>query len=330
MSSATRRRICTCKAFSPSLAISCFFFTAFASAQQPQPSFQDELLNHHQGTWILHGTIAGKPTTHDVTADWVLNHQYLRIHETSREKNAKGEPAYEAMVFVGWDAVTSRYFAIWHDVWGGFGAASIGYAPRSGDEIRFLFKNEQGKDDFHTTFAYNRSADTWDWRMDNDDNGILKPFARVALNRAQTETQNSASDREAATPMHITGPFDVKVTPQDDKTGDSKLGRMTLDKQYHGDLEATATGQMLTAATDVKGSAGYVAIEKVTGNLKGRNGSFILQHSGTMSGGKFQLIVTVVPDSGTGQLAGITGKMNINIAADGNHSYDFEYMLPAQ
>jgi len=100
---------------------------------------------------------------------------------------------------------------------------------------------------------------------------------------------------------------------------------MTLDKQYHGDLEASGTGQMLTAGTEVKGSGAYVAIEKVTGSLQGRTGSFVLQHAGTMTRNVPQLAITVVPDSGTGQLKGITGKMMINIAPDGKHSYDFDY-----
>jgi len=121
------------------------------------------------------------------------------------------------------------------------------------------------------------------------------------------------------------GPFEVKLAPQ--KEDDPALGRMTIDKQFHGELEATSKGQMLTAATDVKGSAGYVAIERVTGTLKGRTGSFVLQHSGTMTRGTPQLSVTVVPDSGTGALAGLEGKMSIQIAA-GKHSYDFEYTLP--
>jgi hypothetical protein len=141
---------------------------------------------------------------------------------------------------------------------------------------------------------------------------------------AQTVDQ---SPKEALVTTHATGPFDVKVIPQDDKSEDPLLGRMTLDKQYHGDLEATGKGQMLTAGTSVKGSGAYVAIEKVTGSLRGRTGSFALQHSGTMTQGVPHLIVTVVPDSGTGQLAGISGKMTINIA-DGKHSYDFEYTLP--
>jgi len=129
--------------------------------------------------------------------------------------------------------------------------------------------------------------------------------------------------------MHATGPFEVKLAPQDDKI-DPSLGRMTIDKQFHGDLEATSKGQMLTggtAGTNPKGSGVYVAVEKVTGTLHGRTGSFILYHTGIMTQGKPELSINVVPDSGTGQLAGIAGKMNI-IIKDGKHSYDFEYTLP--
>lgn len=129
-------------------------------------------------------------------------------------------------------------------------------------------------------------------------------------------------------PTHASGAFDVKITPQSDKDADPALGRMSIDKQYHGDLEGTGKGQMLTAGTDVKGSAVYVAIEKFNGTVKGRNGTFVLHHTGIMTRGVPQLSITVVPDSGTGQLAGITGKMTINIAPDGKHSYEFEYTLP--
>jgi len=137
------------------------------------------------------------------------------------------------------------------------------------------------------------------------------------------------SKKEAPVTNHASGPFDVKVTPQDDKSDDPLLGRMSLDKQYHGDLEGTGKGQMLTAGTAIKGSGAYVAIEKVSGSLKGRSGTFVLQHTGSMAGGNFHLDVTVVPDSGTGQLQGISGKMNIIIASGGKHSYEFEYSLPA-
>lgn len=130
--------------------------------------------------------------------------------------------------------------------------------------------------------------------------------------------------------QHAAGPFDVKVTHQDDNSSDPLLARMTLDKQYHGDLEGTGQGQMLTAGTSVKGSGAYVAIEKVTGTLKGRKGTFVLQHSGTMTQNKPMLTITIVPDSGTEQLAAISGKMTIIITADGKHTYDLEYTLPAQ
>jgi len=125
-----------------------------------------------------------------------------------------------------------------------------------------------------------------------------------------------------------TGTFDVKVTPQPsaDK-GDGAVGRMTLDKQFHGDLEGTSKGEMLTAMTAVKGSAGYVAIERVTGTLRGRKGTFALQHTGLMTRGTPSLTITVVPDSGTDQLAGLGGTMAIVIAADGKHSYELDYTL---
>jgi Protein of unknown function (DUF3224) len=124
------------------------------------------------------------------------------------------------------------------------------------------------------------------------------------------------------------GTFDVKLSPQalSDSTADATMGRMSIDKQFHGDLEATSKGEMLTAGTAVKGSAGYVAMERVDGALHGRSGTFVLQHTGTMTRGAPQLTVTVVPDSGTGQLAGLAGRMAIHIA-DGKHSYDFDYTL---
>ncbi len=127
---------------------------------------------------------------------------------------------------------------------------------------------------------------------------------------------------------HATGLFDVKISPQDNSTQTSTVGRFLLDKQYKGGLEGEGKGQMLSAGTDVKGSGAYVAIERVTGTLDGRHGSFTLQHTGTMTQGHPSMSVTVVPDSGTSQLAGIAGTMKISIAPDGKHSYNFEYTLP--
>jgi hypothetical protein len=120
----------------------------------------------------------------------------------------------------------------------------------------------------------------------------------------------------------------VKLKPltMEHSGADATLGRMSIDKQFHGDLEAVSEGEMLTAGTGVKGSAGYVAIERVRGTLDGRDGAFILQHSGIMTRGVPQLTVTVVPDSGIGQLTGLAGKMDIKIV-NGKHSYEFEYTL---
>jgi hypothetical protein len=147
------------------------------------------------------------------------------------------------------------------------------------------------------------------------------------LGQGNSTTQNPPAKEKVFT-MHAAGTFDVKLTPQAVEEGDAGLGRMSIDKQFHGDLEGTSKGFMLASAgTVVKGSGGYVAMEKVTGTLKGRTGSFVLQHSGTMTRGTPQLSVTVVPDSGTGELEGITGTLTIKID-QGKHSYELDYTLP--
>lgn len=127
--------------------------------------------------------------------------------------------------------------------------------------------------------------------------------------------------------IHASGTFDVKMVPQaqDEKDG-AALGRFILHKNFQGDLEGTSNGEMLAFNTSVAGSAGYVAMEQVTGKLNGKNGSFALQHNGIMTRGAPQLSVTIVPDSGTGDLAGISGKMEITIA-DGKHFYELAYTI---
>ncbi len=125
----------------------------------------------------------------------------------------------------------------------------------------------------------------------------------------------------------VSGTFEVKVSPQAPDEGDtSGVGRLLLDKQFQGDLEATSKGQMLAISSAVKGSAGYVAMEQVTGTLLGKTGAFALQHFGKMTRGVPELNVTVVPDSGTGELEGLTGRMQI-IIAEGKHSYEFDYSI---
>lgn len=126
--------------------------------------------------------------------------------------------------------------------------------------------------------------------------------------------------------QHAKGSFDVRLQPIDvyNKDEGANLARMSLDKQFHGALEATSKGEMVSAMGSVKGSAGYVAIERVTGTLAGRHGSFTLQHNATMTRGEPYLNIIVVPDSGTGELTGLSGSMKI-IIANGHHAYEFEY-----
>lgn len=131
-------------------------------------------------------------------------------------------------------------------------------------------------------------------------------------------------------PTRISGPFDVKMTPQPPDvtgTGDPAIGRVTLDKQFRGELEAVSKGQMLAFRSAVQGSAGYVAMERVVGTLAGRAGSFVLQHAGLMDRGTPSLTIHVVPDSGTDQLAGLTGTMAIRVENKA-HFYDFDFALP--
>ncbi|MCC8402922.1 DUF3224 domain-containing protein [Paraburkholderia sp. MMS20-SJTN17] len=125
------------------------------------------------------------------------------------------------------------------------------------------------------------------------------------------------------------GTFIVALQPMpfENVDDESRLGRMSIDKQISGDLTATTQGQMLSAMTSVKGSAGYVALEQVTGTLAGKRGTFVLQHIGVMNRGAAALAVTVVPDSGTQELSGIEGEFKIDIV-DGAHTYEFAYRLP--
>jgi hypothetical protein len=156
--------------------------------------------------------------------------------------------------------------------------------------------------------------------------GIWLCFWLGVSGLAQSQPGQSAAGKEKVVTGHARGTFDVKLTPQAGEDGaEASIARIAIEKQFHGDLEGTSKGQML--ASRAKGSGGYVAMEMFTGTLKGRTGSFVLQHSGTMTPAAVQLSVTVVPDSATGQLEGLAGTMTIKVA-DGKHSYEFEFTLP--
>ncbi len=123
-----------------------------------------------------------------------------------------------------------------------------------------------------------------------------------------------------------TGTFEVKIKPLGTAADDAALGRMSVNKEFQGDLQGTSKGEMLTAGTSIKESAAYVAVEKVTGTLKGHSGSFELVHRGLMTRGTPQLEIMVVPDSGTEQLTGLSGRLDIKIEG-GKHYYEFQYTL---
>ena len=151
------------------------------TAVAQQPPVNSPLLDHLAGKWVLQGTIAGQETTHDVNAEWVLGHHYVRIHEVSRKKNDKGEPQYEATIFVGWNEAAKTYACVWLDVYGGLTTESIGVASAKENELPFVFKDEKGTVSFTNDFVYDAKADTWEWRMDNVANGVAKPFGRMKL-----------------------------------------------------------------------------------------------------------------------------------------------------
>jgi hypothetical protein len=158
----------------------CFIFSAgFVFGQQP--AVHDPLLDQMTGNWVLQGTIMGQENTHDIAAEWVLGHQFVRIHEVSREKNAQGQPDYEAMAFVGWDQPTGDYVCAWLDTYGGMTPATFGRGKRDGNEIHFLFKDKDSV--FHTRFIYHKETSTWEWRMDSEEKGTTKPFLRAKLTK---------------------------------------------------------------------------------------------------------------------------------------------------
>ena len=146
----------------------------------------EALLDKMAGHWVLTGTIAKKPTTHDVDVDWILKREYLRIHEVSREKGVDGGPAYEAWIYIVWDAKNSEYAVLWLDNTAAFTftAEGIGHGHQDGDRISMLFKDPADGTSTHTTFGYDRAKDTWTWTIDNVDKaGKASSFANLVLTR---------------------------------------------------------------------------------------------------------------------------------------------------
>jgi hypothetical protein len=159
----------------------CVTMSMAAAAQQPPVN--SPLLDHLAGSWVLRGTIAGRKTTHSLKAQWVLGHHYLQIHELAREKNSSGAPQYEATIFVGMNDKSKQYSCIWLDGFWYIEPEAIGLAAAQASEIPFVWTDEKGKPSFANDFVYHPESDSWEWRMDNVENGVSKPFGRVTLTR---------------------------------------------------------------------------------------------------------------------------------------------------
>ena len=161
-----------------------FVLISPVTVKSQQVSQPDSLLNNLAGKWVLTGTIEGQKTTHDVDAKRVLNGQYVQIKEVSREKDEKGNPLYDAVIYICWQDAKKQYFCLWLDNTSNEGISNqvIGRAKQNGDKIEMVFKFSDANQ-FHTTFIYDRETDTWQWLMDGEENGKLQPFARVKLTK---------------------------------------------------------------------------------------------------------------------------------------------------
>lgn len=167
-----------------SIAAVCVSAGVSVGAAEP-PAADDPWLSRLVGHWVLEGRIAGRDTTHDVDAEWVLNHLYVRLHEVSREKEPNGQAAYEAIVYVTRDPAPGQYAVLWLDstASGGFAPEGIGQAKPEGESLPFVFRDAHGEVSFKNTFAWDPASGSWAWIMDNVDKGVAKPFGRVKLRR---------------------------------------------------------------------------------------------------------------------------------------------------
>jgi hypothetical protein len=168
----------------PTILLGLLLALSAGPARADEPAWQDSLLDRFVGRWVLSGEIAGQKTTHDVTAEWALVHHYLRIHEVSRERDARGQPQYEAIVTIGADGAPDRYACLWLDSTAGSGLVNppIGRATRSGDELPFVFVLPDSST-FRTILRYERAVDAWRWSMDAVSDRKTRPFARLTMIR---------------------------------------------------------------------------------------------------------------------------------------------------
>lgn len=172
-----------------------------------EPRHPEALLDRLAGQWVLRGKIAGRETTHDISADWTLNHGYLRIHEISHEKEPSGQASYEAIVFISYNAKIEDYTCLWLDSTSneGLNAQGLGHARRRENSLPFVFRDPKGQISFENTFVYDPTSDSWKWIMDNVEAEKRKPFGRVTLVKA--------APQEKGVPNKALEPKPAVVTP---------------------------------------------------------------------------------------------------------------------
>jgi hypothetical protein len=180
-STAMKKLVLLATTFLTTIFLTTTFVTLPAMAQQAPVN--SPLLDHLAGKWLLRGTVGQQAVTHELDAEWVLQHHYLRFREVSREKNDQGEPQYDATVFIGWNEKTRQFACVWLDVYGGLTTESIGRATPKENELAFVFTDEHGETSFTNTFLYDPKTNTWDNRLDNVVKGEAKPFARFKLTK---------------------------------------------------------------------------------------------------------------------------------------------------
>ncbi|MBV8205380.1 MAG: hypothetical protein JO041_01200 [Acidobacteria bacterium] len=156
---------------------------AVQAQMPPPPAVNSPLLDRLAGTWVLRGTLGNQSTIHDVQAEWVVQHHYLRVHEVSREKGADGQPLYEALVFLTWNRQAKQYYCDWLDNFGGALEPELGFADAGENRISLIFQKRKGEIDFENDLIYDPASDAWEWRLDNISGGTHQPFARLHLTR---------------------------------------------------------------------------------------------------------------------------------------------------
>jgi hypothetical protein len=199
---------------SPFFAMNRWHITFVAAAALCGGAFAGELahpealLDRLAGQWVLSGKIAGRETTHDISADWTLNHGYLRIHEVSREKGPSGEDSYEAIIFISYNAKTEDYTCLWLDSTSneGLNAEGLAHARRRENSLPFVFRDSKAQVSFENTFVYDPASDSWKWIMDNVEAEKRKPFGRVTLVKRAPPDKAVPNKAPRTTPGSVTPP----------------------------------------------------------------------------------------------------------------------------